>query len=194
MNEQLMIISAAVGAMVIIVFGMLVMVKSFFVRVKPNEALIVTTTRGRVVFRTGGVVFPIVQSAEPIDLSIKTLRLERRGANALLTKDDARVVVDIVVTMRINETVEDMLKAAERVGCKKTYEQKTLEDLFTASFTSAVLEVVRYFTANDLDRNRSEAEDKILQVIGNDLQGYVIEKLALERVATANMESAGPFR
>jgi uncharacterized membrane protein YqiK len=194
MNEQLMIISAAVGAMFIIMIGMLVMFKSFFVRVKPNEALIVTTPNGKRVFPTGGMVFPIMQSAEPIDLSIKTLRIERRAANALLTKDDERVEVDIVVTMRVNQTNEDMLKVAERIGCAKTYEQKTIEDLFTASFTSAVLEVVRYFTANDLDRNRSEAEDKILQVIGSDLQGYVIEKLALERVAKANMESAGPFR
>jgi uncharacterized membrane protein YqiK len=194
MNEQLMVMSAAAGAVIIIMIGMLVMFKSFFVRVKPNEALIVTTPNGKRVFPNGGMVFPIVQSAERIDLSIKTLRIKRHGANALVTKDDERVEIDIVVTLRINQTVDDMLKVAERIGCAKTYEQKTIEDLFTASFTSAILEVVRYFTAKDLERNRGEAEDKILQVIGNDLQGYVIEKLALEGVAKANMESAGPFR
>lgn len=194
MNEQLIMMSVAIGAMVVIAVGALIMIKKLFVRVKPNEALIVSTPQGKRVLLTGGVVLPIIHAAEPIDLSLKTLRIERRGANALVTHDDERVEVDVVIALRVNKTTEDMIKVAEQIGCAKTYEQKTVEDLFSATFTSAIIEVVRYFTRRDLDRNRSEAADRILDVIGKDLQGYVVELVSLERVGEANMESAGPFR
>lgn len=194
MNEQIVIIAVALAAMVVIGLGVLALVKAFFVRVKPNEALVVTTTQGRRVLLTGGIVFPIVQSAEPIDLSLKTLRIERRGPNALVTHDEQRVDVDVVVTLRVNTNVEDMLKAAERIGCAKTYDPKAIEDLFSPSFTSAILGVVRHFTAKELERDRSDVEAKILQVIGTDLEGYVIDTLSLGRIEPASVESAGPFR
>jgi uncharacterized membrane protein YqiK len=194
MNEQLIVISVAVGAMIVFILGLLFVVAKFFVRVKPNEALVATTPRGRIVMRNGGIVLPLLQRGETIDLSMKTVRIERRGIHALLTKDDERVEVDVVMALRINQTSEDILKVAERVGCEKTYDPKTVEELFKAPFTSAIVEVVRQLTVREVESKRSETQDQILQVLGKDLQGYIVESVAIDRVERAGLESAGPFR
>jgi uncharacterized membrane protein YqiK len=194
MNEGLIVILVAVGAMIIMVAGILVLVARFYRRVGASEALVVTMQRGTHVMRNGGLVFPFLQTAEIIDLTAKTIACSCMGRHALGTRDGIRIDVEASFVLRVADTREDILAAAKEIGAARIRDSKGLEELFGARFARAIADVVGSLSIEEIEKHRDRFEDEVTKVASEDLHGMVIDRVAIARVEPTPPETAGPFR
>src|SRR5215510_4629650 len=165
------ITSAAIaGVAIIICFGIFVSVAKFYRQVDQGKVLIVNTMKVEpTVTFTGAVVLPIVHRAEVMDISLKTVEIDRRGKEGLICQDNIRADIKVTFFVRVNKTREDVLKVAQSVGCARASDQQTLQELFEAKFSEALKTVGKNFDFVDLYTKRAEIKDNVVEVIGKDL-------------------------
>ncbi|MDD2759635.1 MAG: SPFH domain-containing protein [Methylomonas sp.] len=176
---EIIITITAVASVILI--GALIVFASMYRKVDQGQAMIVNTlsSEPKVTF-TGSLVIPVLHRVEKMAISLKTVEINRRGGEGLICKDNIRA--DIVVTffVRVNKTREDVLKVAQAIGCERASDQKTIEELFNAKFSEALKTVGKRMDFEDLYRERNHFRDQIIQVIGQDLNGYVLEDAAID--------------
>jgi uncharacterized membrane protein YqiK len=189
MNTLLFVLSSF-GAAIVVLMGIAVLFKSFYRKVNQGEALIISKFAGDpdVTF-TGGLVLPIVYRAETMDISLKTIDLSRRGSEGLICSDNIRADIQVTFFVRVNKTGEDVLKVAQSVGCKRASEPDTVRDLFGAKFSEALKTVGKRLEFVDLYEKRDQFRDKIIEVIGQDLNGYVLEDAAIDYLEQTPIEA-----
>ncbi|MBJ6762613.1 hypothetical protein JGU66_17735 [Myxococcaceae bacterium JPH2] len=172
---------AIIGGGVIILFGIFVTVAKFYRQVDQGKVLIVNTLKSEpVVTFTGSVVLPIVHRSEVMDISLKTVEIDRRGKEGLICKDNIRADIKVTFFVRVNKTREDVLKVAQSIGCARASDQETLENLFEAKFSEALKTVGKSFDFEELYTKREEIKDQVVRVIGRDLNGYMLEDCAID--------------
>ena len=183
----------AIGAGVIIIFGLLVMVSKFYHKVEQGQVLLINK-RGKEpeVSTTGGLVIPIIHKKEIMDISTKRMVLEREGRSGLICKDNIRADIIITFYIRVNETKEDILRVAKQVGCERSSYPETLQELFEAKFSEALKTVGKQLNFVDLFTQRDEFRDKIKQIIGQDLSGYVLEDVAIDFLEQTSINDLDP--
>jgi uncharacterized membrane protein YqiK len=62
--------------------------------------------------------------AEVMDISVKTIEIDRRGKEGLICKDNIRADIKVTFFVRVNKTTEDVLKVAQSIGCVRASDQK----------------------------------------------------------------------
>ncbi len=190
MNEQVLPILVAVAVGFVFVLGFLAMVARFYRQVEQGRALIVNTMRHEpVVAFTGAIVIPIINRAEVMDLSVKTIDIDRRGKEGLICNDNIRADINVTFFIRVNKTRDDVLKVAQSIGCARASDSKTLEELFTAKFAEALKTVGKHFNFEQLYTKRDEFKDKIIEVIGKDLNGFILDDAAIDYLEQTPLEA-----
>lgn len=175
-------IIAAVLAGSVILAGLLGLVIRLFRKVEQGKALIVGGLRRpepRVYF-SGGFVFPLIHKAEIMDISVKTIDIDRRGKEGLICKDNIRADIRVTFFVRVNKTTEDVVKVAQAIGCTRASDRETLDELFNAKFSEALKTVGKQLDFVELYTHREQFRDQIIQVIGTDLNGYALEDAAID--------------
>jgi uncharacterized membrane protein YqiK len=169
------------GGFAVILFGSIISFTKFYRQVDQGKVLIVNTTRAepKVTF-TGSLVWPIINRAEVMDISLKTVEIDRRGKEGLICRDNIRADIKVTFFVRVNKTREDVLKVAQSIGCARASDQETLENLFEAKFSEALKTVGKNFDFEDLYTKRDEIKDKVVATIGRDLNGYMLEDCAID--------------
>lgn len=179
----------ALGVIGVIVFGILTLIR-FFQKVEQGKALIVNTMRAEpVVTFTGKIVLPVIHKAEVMEISLKTIEIDRRGHEGLICKDNIRADIKVAFFVRVNKTQEDVLKVAQAIGCARASDQATLEELFNAKFSEALKTVGKQMDFEDLYKERDSFRDQIIRVIGKDLNGYVLEDAAIDYLEQTPLSS-----
>ena len=170
-----------VGIAVILILGMLIAFAKFYRKVEQGYALIVNTLRAEpeVTF-TGRMVYPIIHKAELMDISLKTIEIDRTGNEGLICQDNIRADIKVKFFVRVNKTAEDVLKVAQGIGCERASNHETLEELFSAKFSEALKTVGKSMDFVDLYQARDRFRDEIIRQIGDDLSGYVLEDAAID--------------
>jgi uncharacterized membrane protein YqiK len=169
------------GGAVVIVFGVLISVAKFYRQVDQGKVLIVNTLKHEpTVTFTGSVVIPIIHRAEVMDISLKTVEIDRRGKEGLICQDNIRADIKVTFFVRVNKTREDVLKVAQSIGCARASDQETLEHLFEAKFSEALKTVGKSFDFEELYTKREQIKDKVVGTIGRDLNGYMLEDCAID--------------
>ncbi len=165
----------------VIIIAALIVFASMYRKVDQGKAMIVNTLRAepKVTF-TGSMVIPVLHRAEKMDISLKTIEINRRGGEGLICKDNIRADIVVSFFVRVNKTREDVLKVAQAIGCERASDQATVEELFNAKFSEALKTVGKQMEFEDLYRERNHFRDEIIQVIGEDLNGYVLEDAAID--------------
>jgi len=180
-GNVLIILGFVVGAIVVLLLGTALLVKAFYRKVNQGEALIVNKLKAEpVVTFTGAMVLPIIHRSEVMDISLKTIEVTRRGHEGLICADNIRADIQVTFFVRVNKTTEDVLKVAQAVGCTRASEVETVRDLFGAKFSEALKTVGKRLEFVDLYDKRDEFRDDIIRVIGQDLNGYVLEDAAID--------------
>jgi uncharacterized membrane protein YqiK len=175
----------AIGTVVLVVFGILVgmavIVMQFYVKVEQGYAMIVNTLRETpdVTF-TGRLVIPIIHKKEFMNISLKTIEIDRQGSEGLICKDNIRADIKVAFFVRVNKTKDDVLRVAQAIGCARASDHATLEELFNAKFSEALKTVGKQMDFVDLYAERDKFRDDIIRVIGDDLNGYVLEDAAID--------------
>lgn len=164
----------------LMVIGLLITVTRLFRKVEQGKALIISKVRKVDVTFTGSVVLPVLNKAETMDISVKTMELERSGNDGLICQDNIRADISIKFFVRVNPTTEDVLRVAKLIGVENASSQDKLQDLFSAKFSEALKTVGKHFDFEDLYTRRAEFRDRIMEVIGQDLNGYVLDDAAID--------------
>jgi uncharacterized membrane protein YqiK len=182
-----------IGVLFLLILGILTMYAKFYRMVEQGKALIINTrgTEPEVTF-TGKVVIPILNKAEVMDISVKTIEIDRRGKEGLICKDNIRADIKVTFFVRVNKTREDVIKVAQAIGCVRASDQRTLDELFNAKFSEALKTVGKHLDFVDLYTKRDEFRDQIVQIIGRDLNGYVLEDAAIDFLEQTPLSSLDP--
>ncbi len=121
------------GVLVFIVLGIIIMIVKFFRKVEQGQAMIVNTMRTEpIVTFTGKAVIPVIHKAEVMDISLKTIEIDRHGAEGLICKDNIRADIKVAFFVRVNKTAEDVITVAPAIGCARASHANTLQGLSLA--------------------------------------------------------------
>jgi len=183
----------AIGIGVLFVFSLLIMVAKFYNKVEQGQALIINKLRAEPeISTTGGMVIPVIHKKEVMDISTKRMVLERKGRSGLICQDNIRADIIITFYIRVNETKEDILRVAKQVGCDRSSYPETLQELFEAKFSEALKTVGKQLNFTELFTQRDIFRDKIKEVIGQDLSGYVLEDVAIDFLEQTSIKDLDP--
>ncbi|HEX7152055.1 MAG TPA: flotillin family protein [Thermoanaerobaculia bacterium] len=183
-----------VGAAIILGVFTMVFVAKFYRKVEQGKALIVNKLKAEpeVTF-TGATVWPIIHKAETMDISVKTIEIDRRAKDGLICRDNIRADIKVTFFVRVNKTVEDVIKVAQSIGCARASDPGTLEALFSAKFSEGLKTVGKQLDFVDLYTKRHEFRDAIINLIGRDLNGYVLEDAAIDYLEQTPLSNLDPL-
>lgn len=169
------------GVLLVVIFGVFGLFRAFYIKVDQGTALIVNdmSARPKVHF-TGALIIPVLYRAEHMRISLITLQVDRRGKEGLICKDNMRADITVAFYLRVNETQDDVLRVAKAIGADRASDKNAVDELFNAKFSEALKTVGKKFEFTDLFEQRQQFRDEIVKVIGNDLNGYVLEDVAID--------------
>ncbi|MEV7501815.1 flotillin family protein [Streptomyces sp. NPDC093018] len=182
------LVAACVIIAVLLLFGF----SRLYRKVDQSQALIVSKTRRVDVSFTGQVVLPILHKAEVMDISVKTIEISRSGRDGLICRDNIRADIRILFFVKVNKTVQDVIKVAQSVGTERASHQDTLQELFHAKFSEALKTVGKQMDFTDLYTKREELRYHIIELIGVDLNGYHLEDAAIDYLEQTPLTQLDP--
>jgi len=171
----------AIGIIAFLVIAILIAFTKFYIKVPQGWALIIndTSSTPKVKF-TGGIVWPVINKKELMKISLITFEVDRKNKDGLICKDNIRADITVAFYMRVNETQEDVLKVAKSIGVDRASDKDAVNQLFNAKFSEALKTVGKNMDFVTLFENRIDFRDSIIEVIGNDLNGYILEDVAID--------------
>ncbi|MFE7209819.1 SPFH domain-containing protein [Streptomyces sp. NPDC057611] len=186
------VIGALVAACLLLVLLLLFTFSRLFRKVEQGKALIVSKMRKVDVTFTGQVVLPVLHKAEVMDISVKAIEITRTGREGLICRDNIRADIRITFFVRVNKTVEDVVRVAQAVGTARASDRDTLQELFHAKFSEALKTVGKQMDFTDLYTKREELRFQIIEVIGVDLNGYHLEDAAIDYLEQTPLTQLDP--
>ncbi len=185
----LMIIGGILFFLVIILFAF----ATFYKKIPQGKAIVRTGVGGgKVAFNKGMYVIPILHKMEIMDISVKKLQIDRMEHDGLICKDNIRADIKVAFFVRVNKNVEDVLNVAQVIGCDRASDVNTLTLLFEAKFSEALKTAGKKFDFTELYEARREFRDEILNVIGTDLNGYILDDCAIDYLEQTELKFLSP--
>lgn len=191
-NEIIFWLTLAAGVFVFFLVVVFMMAR-LYQKVEQGKAMIVNTMRAEpnVTF-TGAVVVPVFHKMEIMDISLKTIEVDRSGSDGLICKDNIRADIKVGFFVKVNKNRDDVLKVAQAIGCDRASNIETLEDLFSSKFSEALKTVGKSLEFEDLYAKRDTFRDMIIDNIGTDLNGYVLEDVAIDYLEQTPIDKLDP--
>jgi uncharacterized membrane protein YqiK len=174
LSLTIVIVLAVVG------IGFIAMVIKMYQKAIQGEAMVRTGLGDTKVSFSGIFVVPVIHKLEVMDITLKTIVISRTGSEGLICKDNLRADIKVNFFLRVNKTPEDVVQVAQSIGCKRASDHSALESLFDAKFSEALKTVGKHFDFVDLYQSRDDFKRQILQTIGTDLNGYVLDDCAID--------------
>lgn len=175
-NSSLIVV--IVSAVVFV--GLVAMIVNWYKKAKQGEAIVKTGMGGTKVSFSGLIVVPVIHKHEMMDITLKTILTQRMGKDGLICKDNLRADIKVAFFVRVNQTAEDVKQVAQSIGCSRASDQKMVENLFDAKFSEALKTVGKKFDFEELYNGREDFKMEILQIIGTDLNGYILDDCAID--------------
>ncbi|NDV78231.1 flotillin family protein [Dysgonomonas sp. 511] len=176
-NYVLLIVGGVVGLFLIFLF----IVASFYKKIPQGKSIVRTGFGGtKVAFNKGMYVVPVIHKMEIMDISLKKVQIERMENDGLICKDNIRADIKVAFFVRVNKSVNDVINVAQSIGTSRASDISTLKDIFEAKFSEALKTVGKKFDFIELYEARREFRDEIIDVIGTDLNGYVLDDCAID--------------
>lgn len=183
------VLTVSIVMIVIVIVGT---IAKSFKKVEQGKALVRTGIGNPSVQFSGGFVFKLIHRMELMDISVKRIEISRLGKAGLVCKDNIRADIKVAFFVRVNQTVDDVLKVAGSLGCERASEQDALVELFDAKFSEALKTVGKKFNFEQLYEARVEFKREMLDVIGTDLNGYVLEDAAIDYLEQTPLHELSP--
>jgi flotillin len=187
------VLAIAMVAVLVIGIGLFALFSKCFRKVGPETAL-VRSGLGEIKVVAGGgmLVVPIIHRVEEMDLSVKRIEIQRRAEAGLICQDNIRADIEVAFFVRVNNTGDDILQVAHSLGCRRASERQALIELFDAKFSEALKTVGKRFDFVELYNERDRFKEAILNVIGTDLNGYVLDDCAIDYLEQTPIEKLNP--
>ncbi len=182
-----------VVSIVLLIVLYFILIAIFYKKIPQGESLVRTGFGGTAVaFDKGLYVIPVLHRVEIMDISIKKIEIERTGVNGLICKDNIRADIKVAFFVRVNKSVEDIINVAQTIGCNRASEIDTLRSLFDAKFSEALKTVGKKFEFIELYEARREFRNEIINIIGTDLNGYILDDCAIDDLEQTSLSVLKP--
>ncbi len=182
-----------IGGVVFLLFIIMFAFASFYKKIPQGKAIVRTGVGGgQVAFNKGMYVIPILHKMEIMDISVKKLEIARMENDGLICKDNIRADIKVAFFVRVNKSIEDVLNVAQSIGTERASDVDTLRNLFEAKFSEALKTVGKKFDFIELYEARREFRTEILDIIGTDLNGYVLDDCAIDYLEQTEMKFLSP--
>ncbi|BAV04973.1 Uncharacterized membrane protein YqiK, contains Band7/PHB/SPFH domain [Filimonas lacunae] len=169
------------GGIVFLLFIVLFAFATFYKKIPQGKAIVRTGVGGgKVAFNKGMYVVPILHKMEIMDISVKKLQIDRLENEGLICKDNIRADIKVAFFVRVNKNIDDVLNVAQIIGTERASDTDTLRNLFEAKFSEALKTVGKKFDFIELYEARREFRTEILDIIGTDLNGYILDDCAID--------------
>jgi len=183
------IVTFIIGTIIFLVVIYFIIIAIFYKKIPQGQALVRTGFGGTAVaFDKGLYVIPVLHKLEIMDISIKKIEIERTGANGLICKDNIRADIKVAFFIRVNKSKADIINVAQTIGCGRASEMTTIKGLFDAKFSEALKTVGKKFEFVELYEARREFREEIINIIGTDLNGYVLDDCAIDDLEQTALE------
>ncbi|MEM9132455.1 MAG: flotillin family protein [Actinomycetota bacterium] len=192
MPAALITILVFVVIAVLVIFIIAFAVTRLYRKVPQGKALVVSTVRNVQVSFVGRVVFPIIHKAEIMDMTVKTMTVERNGALGLVCADNIRADIRVYFYVRVNKTQSDVIQVAQAIGCERASDPALLAELFDAKFNEALKTVGMQMEFQELYNQRQRFRDAVIEIIGSDLNGYVLDDVAIDEIEQTPITQLDP--
>lgn len=182
-----------IGGIVFFIFIILFAFATFYKKIPQGKAIVRTGVGGgKVAFNKGMYVIPILHKMEIMDISVKKLQIDRLEQDGLICKDNIRADIKVAFFVRVNKNVDDVLNVAQIIGTERASDTETLRNLFEAKFSEALKTVGKKFDFIELYEARREFRTEILNIIGTDLNGYILDDCAIDFLEQTEMKFLSP--
>ncbi|MBN1468516.1 MAG: hypothetical protein JW924_07305 [Fusobacteriaceae bacterium] len=186
-------ISLVLGALIFLIFiAVPLILKLFYKKVTQSKAIVRNGLGGAKVSFTGMWVIPILHNWEIMNISVKRVEIAREGKDGLICKDNIRADIRVAFFVKVNDTEHDVLSVAKSLGTVKASDTETLMEFFDAKFSEALKTAGKQFDFVQLYTERNRFKEEILQVIGEDLNGYKLEDAAIDYLEQTNISFLNP--
>ena len=183
----------AIGVIVFIFIAFIVVLSIFYKKVPQGKAIVRTGVGGsQVAFNKGMYVIPVFHKMEIMDISIKKIDIARQQGDGLICKDNIRADIKVAFFVRVNKSVNDVINVAQNLGTERASEPETLKSIFEAKFSEALKTVGKKFDFIELYEARREFRDEILNIIGTDLNGYILDDCAIDYLEQTELQFLSP--
>ena len=183
----------AVGVIVFIFIAFIIVLSIFYKKVPQGKAIVRTGVGGsQVAFNKGMYVIPVFHKMEIMDISIKKIDIARQQHDGLICKDNIRADIKVAFFVRVNKSVNDVINVAQNLGTERASDPETLKSIFEAKFSEALKTVGKKFDFIELYEARREFRDEILNIIGTDLNGYILDDCAIDYLEQTELQFLSP--
>lgn len=167
---------AVAGLIVLTVLAIL----SWYKKVPQGKAIVRTGSGGVKVSFNGMIIIPVLHRVEWMDISVKKVEIHRVGKDGLICRDNMRADIKVAFFVRVNPKAEDVVKVAQTLGVERASHESTLNQLFEAKFSEALKTVGKRFDFVELYDARERFRQEILNTIGTNLNGFVLDDAAID--------------
>lgn len=179
----------AIGVILFIIIAFFVVLSVFYKKIPQGKAIIRTGVGGsHVAFNKGMYVIPVFHKMEIMDISVKKIEISRQQHDGLICKDNIRADIKVAFFVRVNKSVNDVINVAQNLGTERASEPETLKNIFEAKFSEALKTVGKKFDFIELYEARREFRDEILNIIGTDLNGYILDDCAIDYLEQTELQ------
>ena len=192
LDPSIITIGISILIIALFVLGIFAMVSRFYKKASQGQALVKTGAGGIKISFNGMIVVPVLHRMEIMDISLKTIVITRIGQDGLVCKDNMRADIKVAFFVRVNQMEDDVKKVAQSVGCERASSKEALILLFDAKFSEALKTVGKKFDFVDLYNKRDEFRKEIIDIIGTDLNGYILDDAAIDYLEQTPVDTLDP--
>jgi flotillin len=178
------LIEVCISAAALLLTAILVTITKLYRKTSANAAFVRTGMGGSKVILDGGtLVIPVVHKLVDVSLETMKLEVERKGPDALITKDNLRVDVKAEFYIKVQANVEDILNAARSLG-EKSVAAEQVGKLVFEKLVSALRSVAATKELIELHAKRDEFASAVQEIVRKDLRenGLSLESVTISRL------------
>lgn len=158
-----------------------VLFSMFYKKLKQLQALGLQGLGGTKVAIGSGIYFiPSFHQLERLDISIKKIQIECLGNESLIYKDNLRADFKATFYVRVKQEAASIAKVTQIMGTANASRTATIKEFFEPKFTEALKIAARKFEFEGLLDSNRQFRDEIINLIGIDLHGYVVEDCSID--------------
>ncbi len=184
------VVAVIVIVIVVVIVGTLAMMAKWYKKPIHGKALVRSGKGGtKIAFEKGFFVIPVFHRLEIMDITLKTITIDRLGEDGLICKDNVRADIKVAFFIRVNNTFDHAKDVAFSIGCERASTLETLENLFDAKFSEALKTIGKRFDFVDLYNERDDFRKQIVGIIGTNLNGYLLDDCAIDYLEQTPLET-----
>lgn len=184
------VVSGVLGLLVLAVAVLSWLIQQFYIKPSANLAYVMTGLGGRrVLIDRGGFFFPILQRYVPVSLETMKLEVERKGPEALITKDNLRLDVKAEFYIKVEPKEDSVVNASRSLG-EKSVTPQAVSALVFEKLVSALRSVAATQDLVEIHSQRDQFAISVQQLVRSDLEpnGLTLESVTISSLDQTSQE------